>query len=439
MSGFFFQTGIRIDDNSRGGALIGALLLVAISAIMGATILFATSTDLQISGNYRRALQSFYIAEAGIAESQTRLGGLSLSNPMYVGDTSLTFQPNWSAYVLAKQDWKSQDDPDYSTFFTNYIPKSGNPTNTAILLNSIQTALPYWTKIHHKTEFDAELAGHSSLTPHYQDTDGNTTSHSKNNMGNIIFHGFASKNELRPIAFTSVNPTPYSPIEIIISQSEVEGAISRIRVEAARPPGPPLLAPLYAQSEFIFAGGSAAIQGFDSCGLLAEGRPPVSLGPAGSLGGNPTLTGNPPTAQRSPEALDLLKALADFSRGAQIISGDLLSVNLGAPENPVLLYGEPHSGGISTGITVQNVKGFGILLIKGNINISAPFHWEGFIIVSGQVIFDGGFGTSAIYGALFADQVRILSGDVTVTFNTCPIAASLRELPVFILNWQQML
>ena len=49
-------------NDGNGSALIAALLLVAVSGIMGATILFATSTDLQISGNYRRAIQTFYAA-----------------------------------------------------------------------------------------------------------------------------------------------------------------------------------------------------------------------------------------------------------------------------------------------------------------------------------------------------------------------------------------
>jgi len=61
------------------------------------------------------------------------------------------------------------------------------------------------------------------------------------------------------------------------------------------------------------------------------------------------------------------------------------------------------------------------------------------VIVSGQVTFDGGMGTSAIQGALFADRVQILNGDVTMTLDTCPIAASLRVLPVATLNWQQLL
>ena len=439
MNGFFYQAGPGPCDNSTGGALIAALLLVAISAIMGATILFATSTDLQISGNYRRAIEAFYAAEAGIAETTIRLGGSPVSNPAYLGDNSPIIQPNWSAYVVSNPAWTSQDDTAHSTLFTNYFPVSGNLTNTAVFPNSVQTALSYWTKVRHKTEFDAEQAGHSSLTPHYQDTDGVTTPHSKNNQGNLVFYGFGSGNGLTPMSFTSANPTPYSPVEIVMSQGEVEGAITLIQVEVAHLPGPPLLAPLYANSQVVFAGGTAAIQGLDSCGLLPEGRPPVWLGPGGALVGTPTFTGNPPIPQVGTEALDLVTALESLKWSAQVLTGNLVSMNLGAPGNPAVLYAEPLAGGLSSVLGVQNVNGFGVLLVKGNVKISAPFHWEGLVIVSGQATFDGGIGSSTIRGALLVDQMQVLSGDVTMILDTCPIAASLRVLPVAILNWQLIL
>lgn len=439
MTGFTSREGIRPYHNSMGGALIAALLLVAISTIMGATILFATSTDLQISGNFRRAMATFYAAEAGIAETAVRLGGSSLSNPGYLGDPFPILQANWSAYVLSSPEWNPQYDPEYSGVFTNYFPLSGNLTNTAAFPNSVQTALPYWTKIRHKTEYDAERAGHSSLTPHYQDGDGIIATHSLNNRGSLVFFGFPSENALIPTSFTSANPTPYSPVEIVISQGQVEGATSLIQVEVAHPSGPPLLAPVYANSQVVFAGGTAAVEGFDNCGLLAGGRPPVKLGPAGGLTGTATFTGNPPTPQVGTESLDLVKALDSLKGGAQVISGDLVGVNLGAPGNPALLYAESLAGGFSRGLAAQNLNGYGILLVTGNLNISAPFHWEGLIIVAGQVTFDGGIGSSVIQGALLADQVQILNGEVKMTLDTCPIAASLRVLPVATLSWQQLL
>jgi hypothetical protein len=62
---------------------------------------------------------------------------------------------------------------------------------------------------------------------------------------------------------------------------------------------------VYATSQVVFAGGTGAVQGFDSCGLLSEGRPPVRLGPAGAMVGTPVLTGNPPSPQVGTESLDL--------------------------------------------------------------------------------------------------------------------------------------
>jgi hypothetical protein len=439
MNGLFGKIGDRSCANATGGALIAALFLVAISGIMGATILFATSTDLQISGNYRRALEAFYSAEAGFAETAIRLRGTPSSNIAYLGDPSPNMQYNWSAYVLAKLGWKSQDDPSFSSLLTNYVPVSGNLTNTVLLFNSVQTALPYWTKVRHKTEFDAELAGHSTLTPHYRDTDGVLTTHSKSNPGNVIFYGFVANSDHAPTSFTSTHLTPYSPVDIIISHGEVEGAMSLLQVEVAHPPGPPLLATVYANSQVVFTGGTAVIEGFDKCGILENGLPPVQLGPTGVLVGTSTFTGNPPLPQVGTEALDLLKVLDGLKRDAQVITGDLVNVISGAPGYPAVLYAEPLAGGGSSVLTVQNVNGFGLLLVKGNVNISSPFHWEGLVIVSGQVMFDGGLGTSAIYGALFADQVQVGSGDVTMNLDTCPIAALLRALPVVILNWRQLL
>lgn len=439
MNGLLSKPAVWVWANSAGGALIAALLLVSISTIMGATILFATSTDLQISGNYRRAMQAFYAAEAGIAEAAVRLAGSPTSNPVYLADSSPIIQPNWTAYLLSSPIWKSEDDTSYSTQFTNYVPVSGNLTNSAPVSNSVQTALSYWAKVRHKTEFDAEQAGHRSQTPHYQDDDGVTTLHSSSDQGNLLFYGFASGDGLRPTVFTSSNPTPYSPVEIIFSQGEIEGAMSLIQVEVAHPSGPPLLAPVYVNQQFIFAGGTATIQGFDRCGLLPEGRPPMWLGPAGSLLGTPTLTGNPPTAQVGVESLDFLRVMEDLKRGARIIEEDLVNLNVGAQENPSLLYAGPFEPGFARDLTLQNINGFGVLLIKGNVKFSAPFHWEGLIIVSGQATFDGGLGPSNIHGALYVDQVQILSGDVTITLDTCPIASSLRTLPVVFLNWQQLL
>ena len=419
--------------NATGGALIAALLLVGISGVMGATILFATSTDLQISGNYRRAVQTFYAAEAGLAEMQHRLSGAT--TPQFVGDLASPYQANWSAYVLTQPNWETTDDSTFNGLLKNYVPLTGNLTNTVVQPNSVQNQLTYWTKVHHKTEYDAEQAGHRPLTPHYVDSDGSTILHSPSTRGQLIQFGYADAPSTRPEQFTTTQPTIYPPVEVLTSHGLVEKARSILRAEVVHPAGPPIWAPLYVGKEAVFSGSLITIQGMDSCGQLTVGRPPLSLAPSASLIGTASLMGNPSTPQVSPVLLDLTQQIYDLKKGSATIAGDLIGVSAGSVLSPALRYAEPSSGTL----TISQVNGYGILLVKGNIQISAPFQWNGLIIASGQITFSDGLGPSVVNGAMYAEQVHVLQDDVTIRLNTCPIMRTLHTLPVRILNWRQLL
>jgi len=422
-------------DNNKGSALIAALLLVAVSGIMGATILFATSTELQISGNYRRAIQTFYAAEAGLTETQQRLSGSPASNPTYLGDKSVPLQQNWAAYVLSDAGWQPTDDQTYNALLTNYIPLSGNATNTLAQPNSVQSDLAYWTEVHHKTENDAEQAGHRPATPHYVDGDGVTTLHSTNNRGQLIRFGYPLPTSVEPEQFTTTLLSVYPPVEMITSHGQVEGADAILQADVMHPAGPPVWAPIYGGNEVVLSGSMITIQGMDVCGLFPSGLPPISLAPSASLVGTAGLTGNPATPQVSLISLDLDQQIKDLKQGATPVLTDLMSVTLGSSASPAVHYAEPSSGTLN----VSQVTGFGILLVKGNVQIAAPFQWEGLIVVSGQATFVGGLGSSTLNGALYAERVQILQNDVSIVLDTCPITTTLRTLPLKVLTWRQIL
>ncbi len=421
--------------NSKGSALIAALLLVAVSSIMGATILFATSTDLQISGNYRRAIQTFYAAEAGLVEMQRRLSGSSSTEPLYIGDLGSPYQPDWSVYVFSETGWKSEDDHTYDVSLTNYVPLTGNATNTSPQPNSVQSDMAYWVKVHHKTEYDAEQAGHRVATPHYVDGDGVTSLHSSSNRGELVRFGYPSAISVTPEQFTTPFPTVYAPVEKITSHGRVEGADAILQADVFHPAGPPMWAPIYVGSQIVLSGSMITIQGLDTCGLVPTGLPPISLAPSAVLVGLAGLTGNPAAPQDSPIILDLDKQIEDLKKGATLLLTDIGSVTLGSAATPTFQYAEPTSGTLN----ISSVIGYGILLVKGNVQIAAPFQWQGLILVSGQITFTGGLGSSTLNGALYADQVQVLHDDVRITLDTCSIAATLRTLPVQILNWRQLL
>ena len=421
--------------NNKGSALMAALLLVAVSSIMGATILFATSTEVQISGNFRRAVKTFYAAEAGLAEMQQRLSGLPTANPAFLGDLTSSYQQNWSAYIFSQSDWKTEDDHSYNSFLTNYVPISGNPQNTLVRSNSVQSELAYWAKVHHKTEYEAEQAGHRPGKPHYSDEDGDINLHSARHRGQLVRFGYPLPTSVKAEQFTTRLKSLYAPVEVITSHGQVEGADSILQADVVHPAGPPLWAPVYVGDQLVISGGSIAIQGTDVCRMLPAGLPPISLAPSASFVGAAGLTGNPSIPQTSPMALDLNQQILDLQKGTTQVFADLVSVKLGSEASPVALYAEPSDGTLQ----LAQVTGFGILSVKGNLQIAAPFQWEGFVIVSGEVIFSGGLGSSFLNGALYADRVQILNNDVSVNLDTCPIKKTLRTLPVSVLSWRQLL
>ncbi len=64
---------IEGSNGNHGFALVAVLLLIAVVGLVTATVLQTTSTEIQISGNHKRAVQEFYAAEAGLAEARSRL------------------------------------------------------------------------------------------------------------------------------------------------------------------------------------------------------------------------------------------------------------------------------------------------------------------------------------------------------------------------------
>ena len=59
-------------EREPGFALVAVLLLMAVVGIVTATVLQTTSTEIQISGNHKQAVQDLYAAEAGLAEARSR-------------------------------------------------------------------------------------------------------------------------------------------------------------------------------------------------------------------------------------------------------------------------------------------------------------------------------------------------------------------------------
>ena len=147
--------------NEQGTALVIALMFVAVLSLLGTTAVVLTTTDMQIGGNYRSAVKSYYVAEAGIEEAVYRMNLLS-DDSNYIGESSGTVPtPGWGQYIVLQTGAeKFKDDPDWD-LSSDSLNNDGDGTTdetdetypeTATVQTVDGNELNYLVKAHYKIE-----------------------------------------------------------------------------------------------------------------------------------------------------------------------------------------------------------------------------------------------------------------------------------------------
>ncbi len=427
--------GARGCHQNRGVALVAVLLLFAVGSIVTATVLQTTSTEIQISGNHRQTVQEFYAAEAGLAEARSRLRKTTKTAAYFIGDT---FEdPLWTAYVLDSSDWSPALDPEYAADRINVIPLPGHPTNTVVQPNSVQTGLSYWVKIRHKTEYDAEQAGHRSSTPHYLDLDGRTSLHSKGQQGHLVYFGYPQKTSVVPVSFTTKTSTPWLPIEKITAHGATTRGSVVLEEEVLHPPGPNQLGALHVSGVVNLTGTSGEINGHDACGRVGS-LPPVVFG--GTLTSVSTIqfNGTPASPQPGYQAPALDSVLATLDAEAMVLNADQINQQLGTVQVPVTFLAKAGSFVQPQGIRIRQTRGFGILLVEGNATLEGEVHWDGMILVTGTLFINGQGGDIVIRGGVWASRIDQQAGSLTVRYDSCRLQTALLAVPVQVRTWREV-
>ncbi len=423
--------------NPSGFALVAVLLLVAVVSLVTATVLQTTSTEIQISENHKQAVQEFYAAEAGLAEARSRLRKTGGTEVYFIGDPAISPDPLWTAYIAESAEWTPSVDPEYSPHETNVLPVPGNPNNTVVQPNSVQTDLPYWVKVRHKTEYDAERAGHKPATPHYIDLDGSTSRHSKNNRGNIVYFGYPSTTSTVPASFTTITPTLWLPIEKIVARGTATSGTVVLEEEVVHPPGPNHLGALHASGDVGLAGVSVAINGHDACGRVGS-LPPVVYG--GIFTSTPAIqfNGNPASPQHGYRVSALDAALVTLNAEAAVLNGDQVNQHLGTVQVPMTFLAKGGSFVQPQGIRIQQTRGSGILLVEGNATLEGEVQWDGMILVTGTLFLNGHGSGIVIRGGVWAGRIDQQTGPLTVQYDSCRLQAALLAVPTRVRTWKEV-
>lgn len=367
-------------DDDRGMILIVALMLLAALTLAGATAYIVASTDVKVSGNFKTSQTALQVAMAGTEQARQTLRALNMA--------------------------------------------SVNPTNFSEELASRvgpNGALNGYTA----STDDVPLATSSALVNGYSYTAYLTNDGAEGASNTTDANG--------KVMITSVATGPNN------AKAIVQTTVQLYNFSTSSP------AVLYSKDNVVLNGSSITIDGNDggSCGggSLA---PVYTKDPATTTqNGGPNLSGNPPTPQSGNLDIDL-QGYVDALKGnaSHTLTSDSSNSTFGSSSNYVTVYADAIGTQADGELKLNNVTGYGVLLVRGNLELAGNIDWHGIIIVTGILKSSGG-GSNAknIQGQIYAGSSALgdtaISGSINIGYNSCDVKKSLSSQPLKVVNWKQ--
>lgn len=374
------RTSVGRRTNESGMILIVALMLLAALTLAGVTAYIVASTDVKVSGNFRTDQSALQVAMAGAEQARQTLRALNAAsaNPT-----------NFSEELASRVG-------------PNGVLNGYTASTDDVPIASSSSLVSGFTYTAYLTNDAAE--GASSTT---------------DNNGRVMI--------------TSVATGPNSTKAIVTT------AVRLFTFPASSP------AVLYSKDNVVLNGTDITINGTDG-GSCADGSlaPIYTQNPATTTeNGQPTLTGDPPEPQTGPLDIDLEDYVDSLKGGAShTLTADSSNSTFGSPSNFVTVYADAIGTQADGELRLNNVTGYGILLVKGDLALAGNINWNGIIIATGAVTSSGG-GANAknILGQMYAGITSLgdttISGSVNIGYQSCNVKKALSSQPLKVVSWKQ--
>jgi hypothetical protein len=367
-------------NNERGLILIAALTLLTALTLASATAFIVASTDVKVGGNFKTSQSALQVAMAGAEQARETLRALNAASA-----NSSDFSEELAARVGA---------------------------NSVLNGYSVSTD-------------DSPVASSSSLMSGYSysayltndSTDGASNTTDSNSK----------------VMITSVATGPNN------TKSIVQTTVQLYSLSSNSP------AVVYSKDNVTLSGSSLSINGNDSgsCGGGNLGTVYTKDPATTSTNGNPGLTGNPSTPQHGNMDIDL-EALANQLKTAATytLTADQSGGTFGSPTNYVTVYSDAISTQADDELKLNNITGYGILIVKGDLQMAGNLNWNGIIIVTGVLKSSGGGSNGKnIQGQVYSGSSALgdtaISGNIDIAYNSCEVKKSLSSQPLKLVNWKQ--
>jgi len=365
--------------SEKGFLLIAALTLMAALTLLGTTAYILSSTDIKIGGNFRNNQMVLQVAMAGAERAREALRVENLA--------------------------------------------SSNKTSFSDELNS--TA---------RKGANGSLDGYSAATDDVPLATGT--------LNNVTYNAYLSNDSA-----DGANNTTDSNGKVMITSVAIgpNNAKAQVQIVVTRQPPPSSPATIYSKGDVTGNGSSLTISGNDACGAETALAPIYTKDPATTnLNGNPTLQGSPSTPQHGTLDIDIPGYIDALKPGATTVTQDQNNATFGSASSYQTVYSWPDDPAHfnNQGLKLQNVTGYGVLLVKGDLELGGGFQWNGIILVTGSVTLNGGGGNPInIYGQIFSGTSTLtdvtVNGSNTIGYDSCKVKQAMAGSPLKVVNWKQ--
>lgn len=381
------HAGDMLKNSESGVILIAALTLLAALTLVGTTAFIVASTDVKIGANFQTNQKALQVAMAGAEQARQTLRASNASS---------TNTSNFSEELAAR------------------IGSNG-------VLNGYSTSTD-----------DPPIASSSTLVTGYS-----YAVYLTNDSADGVSSTTDSNSK---VMLTSVATGPHNTKAVVITD------VKLFEFSVSSP------AALYSKDNTTLNGSAITINGNDAgtCGgvnlagvyVLDEPSNPHTI----TQNGSPSVSGNPPT-QTGTTNLDLegyvdsLKGGAAITLTSDVSAGGSTTTTYGSSTNYTTVYADATQQADGE-LRLNNVTGYGILLVKGDLQLSGNINWKGIIVATGVITATGGGSNSKnIQGQIYSGSSSLgdttVSGSVTIGYNSCDVKKAMSSQPLKVVNWKQ--
>ena len=153
--------------------------------------------------------------------------------------------------------------------------------------------------------------------------------------------------------------------------------------------------------------------------------------------GSPLYLGSPATPQYGALVLNISSLINSLRAGATVVTTDQSDSVFGSSNNYVTVYSDTSNPVNVNGLHFDDGTGYGALLVEGDVKLE-DLDWYGLILVTGHISYQGESGNPVtIRGAVIANQISDLTGNVDIRYDSCQVAKALADQPLQVKKWKE--